>query len=80
MEKNYRVNGLSKKGSYQVWAMDITARNQKEAIGKATEYWYKGHSCHLFGVKATRLSDYDEFLYNYWVKVEDYYEDKHKGK
>lgn len=78
MERTYRVNGLSKKGGYQKWAMDVTANNQKEAVKKATDHWYGWKpNTHLFDIRAKRLSDYDESLYNFWARVDTYYENKH---
>jgi hypothetical protein len=63
----YRVWGSTKKGGYQLRAMDIAADNQREAKDAALAMWYEHHEAHMFDVHALRWDD-RELEFNYWTK------------
>ena len=68
MKNLYRVTFLTKKGGDQSWVIDIEAVNIIEATQKAKDMWKS--SAHMFNIKTRRLKDTEEFLYNYFKKVE----------
>ncbi len=60
----YRINGLTKKGGFRYWTIDLEADNAKEAIDRAKELWPS--NAHLFHIKA-RNWDGCTLDYNFWT-------------
>lgn len=70
--KYYEITFDTKKGYPKSWIINITASTVKEAVEKAKEMWAKDSrfsDMHMFHIKARRLKDKEEFLYNYFAIV-----------
>ena len=65
----YRVSGATKKGGYQVWAIDIEADTAKEAKEHALKLWGDNPRAHMFQLIAERRDD-KELEYNFWKHIE----------
>lgn len=68
----YEITFDTKKGYPKSWIINITASTVKEAVEKAKEMWAKDSrlsDMHMFHIKARKLKDTEEFLYNYFAIV-----------
>ncbi|MCD8215069.1 MAG: hypothetical protein LUC97_05460 [Clostridiales bacterium] len=67
MKNFYRVEFITKKGGYKEWVIDVDAHTVKGAVNIAKKMWQK--DAHMFGIKARRLKDTEEFLYHYFKEI-----------
>ena len=70
--KYYEITFDTKKGYPKSWIINIEAANRNEAIEKAKSLWLKDsrlNEMHMFRIKARKLKDTEEFLYNYFAIV-----------
>lgn len=63
----YRTTCVTKKNGVAIWAMDIRAKTAKDAIAKFKELWDKTY--HPFDIKAKKISDTEEILYNWFKRI-----------
>lgn len=72
MERIYRVVGDTRRNNCTaLWAIDVTASCQQNAIRKAQGFWYTPwQDMHLFHTSATRHDDAEHGeLLNHWVNL-----------
>lgn len=71
-QEYFEITFDTKKGYPKSWIINIGASNRKEAIEKVKCLWMKDsrlNEMHMFHIKARKLKDTEEFLYNYFAIV-----------
>ena len=68
----YRVEFETKKDGYKRWVIDVTTTSIEKAKYVAKHMWEDGNgNGHQFHIRARRLKDNEEYLYNYFYRLDN---------
>ena len=68
----YVVTFHTMKGGMRCWVINLEAHNQKEARKQLEEAWelHDSTGAHMFRIKIRRLKDNEEYLYNWFKRID----------